>query len=37
MADSFSALFIIDKERIIQYYEVNNLLCTTSVNELPVF
>ena len=31
---SFPALFIIDKERIIQYYEVNNLLCGRSVNEL---
>ena len=27
-------LFIIDKEGIIQYYTVNNLLCSRSVNEL---
>ena len=27
-------LFIIDKEGIIQYYIVNNLLCSRSVNEL---
>ena len=30
---SFPALFIIDKERIIQYYMVNNLLCDRSLNE----
>jgi peroxiredoxin 2/4 len=28
------ALFIIDKEGIIQYYTVNNLLCGRSINEL---
>jgi len=27
-------LFIIDKEGIIQYYTVNNLLCGRSINEL---
>jgi peroxiredoxin (alkyl hydroperoxide reductase subunit C) len=27
-------LFIIDKEGIIQYYTVNNLLCSRSINEL---
>lgn len=27
-------VFIIDKEGIIQYYTVNNLLCGRSVNEL---
>ena len=34
--DGFSlpGLFIIDKEGIIQYYTVNNLLCGRSVNEL---
>lgn len=31
---SFSDLFIIDKERIIQYYTVNNLLCDRSINQL---
>lgn len=31
---SFPGLFIIDKEGIIQYYAVNNLLCGRSVNEL---
>lgn len=31
---AFPALFIIDKEGIIQYYTVNNLLCGRSVNEL---
>jgi peroxiredoxin 2/4 len=31
---SFPGLFIIDKEGIIQYYTVNNLLCGRSVNEL---
>ena len=31
---SFPALFIIDKEGIIQYYTVNNLLCGRSINEL---
>jgi peroxiredoxin (alkyl hydroperoxide reductase subunit C) len=30
---SFPGLFIIDKEGIIQYYTVNNLLCGRSVNE----
>ena len=28
------SIFIIDKERIIQYYTVNNLLCGRSINEL---
>ncbi len=28
------AIFIIDKEGIIQYYTINNLLCGRSVNEL---
>ena len=34
--DGFSlpGLFILDKEGIIQYYTVNNLLCGRSVNEL---
>jgi peroxiredoxin (alkyl hydroperoxide reductase subunit C) len=27
-------LFIIDKEGLIQYYNVNNLLCGRSVNEI---
>ncbi len=31
---TFPSLFIIDKEGIIQYYTVNNLLCGRSVNEL---
>jgi peroxiredoxin (alkyl hydroperoxide reductase subunit C) len=31
---AFPGLFIIDKEGIIQYYSVNNLLCGRSVNEL---
>ena len=31
---SFPGLFIIDKEGIIQYYTVSNLLCGRSVNEL---
>ena len=31
---SFPGLFIIDKEGIIQYYTVNNLLCGRSINEL---
>jgi peroxiredoxin (alkyl hydroperoxide reductase subunit C) len=31
---SFPALFIVDKEGIIQYYMVNNLLCGRSINEL---
>jgi len=31
---SFPGVFIIDKEGIIQYYTVNNLLCGRSVNEL---
>jgi peroxiredoxin (alkyl hydroperoxide reductase subunit C) len=31
---AFPGLFIIDKEGIIQYYTVNNLLCGRSVNEL---
>ena len=31
---AFPGIFIIDKEGIIQYYTVNNLLCGRSVNEL---
>ena len=31
---TFPALFIIDKEGIIQYYTVNNLLCGRNLNEL---
>ena len=31
---SFPGLFIIDKEGIIQYYTVNNLLCGRSINEI---
>ena len=31
---SFPGLFIIDKEGIIQYYTVNNLLCGRNINEL---
>jgi peroxiredoxin 2/4 len=31
---AFPGVFIIDKEGIIQYYTVNNLLCGRSVNEL---
>ena len=31
---AFPGLFIIDKEGIIQYYTVNNLLCGRSINEL---
>nr|WPV72493.1 thiol-specific antioxidant protein [Navicula sp.]WPV72650.1 thiol-specific antioxidant protein [Navicula sp.] len=31
---SVPGLFIIDKEGIIQYYTVNNLLCGRSINEL---
>jgi len=31
---AFPGLFIVDKEGIIQYYMVNNLLCGRSVNEL---
>ena len=31
---SFPGVFIIDKEGIIQYYTVNNLLCGRSINEL---
>ena len=30
----FPALFIVDKDVIIQYYTVNNLLCRLSINEL---
>ena len=33
-AFSFPDLFIIDKEQIIQYYTVNNLLCGRNINEL---
>ena len=31
---AFPGVFLIDKEGIIQYYTVNNLLCGRSVNEL---
>ena len=31
---SFPGLFIIDKEGVIQYYTVNNLLCGRSINEI---
>jgi peroxiredoxin 2/4 len=31
---AFPGLFLIDKEGIIQYYTVNNLLCGRSINEL---
>lgn len=31
---AFPGLFIIDKEGLIQYYTVNNLLCGRSINEL---
>jgi len=31
---AFPGLFIVDKEGIIQYYTVNNLLCGRSINEL---
>ena len=31
---SFPGVFIIDKEGIIQYYTVNNLLCERNVNEI---
>ena len=31
---AFPSLFIIDKEGIIQYYTVNNLLCGRNINEL---
>jgi peroxiredoxin 2/4 len=31
---AFPGLFIIDKEGIIQYYTVNNLLCGRNVNEI---
>ena len=31
---AFPGIFIIDKEGIIQYYMVNNLLCGRSINEL---
>jgi len=31
---SFPGLFIIDKEGLIQYYTVNNLLCGRNINEL---
>jgi peroxiredoxin (alkyl hydroperoxide reductase subunit C) len=31
---AFPGLFIIDKEGVIQYYTVNNLLCGRSINEL---
>ena len=31
---AFPGVFIIDKEGIVQYYTVNNLLCGRSINEL---
>lgn len=31
---AFPGLFIIDKEGVIQYYNVNNLLCGRSINEI---
>jgi peroxiredoxin (alkyl hydroperoxide reductase subunit C) len=31
---AFPGLFIIDKEGIIQYYTVNNLLCGRNVDEI---
>ena len=31
---AFPGLFIVDKEGIIQYYTVNNLLCGRSINKL---
>lgn len=31
---ALSGLFIVDKEGIIQYYTINNLLCDRSMNEL---
>ncbi len=31
---SFPGLFIVDKEGIIQYYTINNLLCGRSIDEL---
>lgn len=31
---AFPGLFIIDKEGVIQYYTVNNLLCGRNINEL---
>jgi len=31
---AFPAVFIIDKEGVIQYYTVNNLLCGRSINEI---
>jgi peroxiredoxin 2/4 len=31
---AFPGLFIVDKEGIIQYYTVNNLLCGRNINEL---
>jgi peroxiredoxin (alkyl hydroperoxide reductase subunit C) len=34
MVSHFQGVFIIDKERIIQYCTVNNLLCGRSINEL---
>lgn len=33
-SQSFRDLFIIDKERIIQYHTINNLLCGRNINEL---
>lgn len=30
----FPGLFLIDKEGVIQYYSVNNLLCSRNVNEI---
>ena len=31
---AFPGAFIIDKEGLIQYYTVNNLLCGRSINEI---
>lgn len=31
---SFPSLFIIDKQGVIQYYSVNNLLCIRNINEI---
>ena len=31
---AFPGLFIIDKEGVIQYYSVNNLLCGRNINEI---
>jgi alkyl hydroperoxide reductase subunit AhpC len=34
MVFHFQVYLIIDKEGIIQYYSLNNLLCERSINEL---